>query len=180
MSEEYFDVVDENNVVVGQEKRRMVHETGGWHRGSHVFLFTPEGRLVIQRRSRTKDLFPGAIDCSVSEHLQVGESYFDGAIRGLQEELGLQPLPLRRLLQFKMNYGPNDNMISELYEAVCHDQSLTIDLRETEEIAYHTIPEIEEMMTSGQVPFAPWFVQLFRWYIGKPAKMDVIWANLAH
>ena len=175
MSEEYFDVVDENNVVIGQERRRIVHQTGLWHRGSHVFLFTSDRRLVVQRRSQTKDVFPGALDCSVSEHLQVGECYADGAIRGLREELGVKPIPLRRLLQFKMTYGPNDNMVSELYEAVYDGQSLTIDPDETEKIDYHTIPEIEEMMVAGQAAFAPWFVQLFSWYLGKPANMEILW-----
>lgn len=177
MSEEYFDVVDEHNVVIGQEKRRVVHQTGVWHRGAHVFVRTSDGRMVVQRRSLTKDVFPGAFDCSVSEHVKVGEAYFACAIRGLQEELGLEPLPLRRLLQFKMNYGPNDNMVSELYEAIYDGDALTIDPEETEEVAYYTIAEIEEMMASELANFAPWFVQLFRWYVAKEAEMEVIWYN---
>ena len=174
MSDEYFDVVNEHNVIIGQEKRRIVHQTGVWHRGAHVFVRTSDGRMVVQRRSLTKDVFPGAIDCSVSEHLKVGESYFAGAVRGLYEELGLEGLTLHRLLQFKMNYGPNDNMVSELYEAVYDGQRLKIDPDETDEVAYYTIAEIEEMMASELASFAPWFVQLFRWYVGKEAEMEVI------
>ena len=37
------------------------------------------------------------------------------AIRGLQEELGIEGIPLTRLIQFKMNYGPNDNEFSEVF-----------------------------------------------------------------
>ena len=109
MAEEYVDIIDENNEVVGQEARRIVHKTGLWHRGVHVFLFTPDGRLLVQKRSQTRDTFPGRLDCSVSEHLKVGESYFASAVRGLGEELGIDGISLTRLVQFKMNYGPNDN-----------------------------------------------------------------------
>jgi len=176
MTEEYLDVVDENNQVIGQEKRHVIHTSGLWHRGVHVFLFTPDRRLLVQRRSRAQDTYPNALDCSVSEHLQVGESYLDGAIRGLREELGIEQASLTRLLQLKMNYGPNDNMINELYEGVCDDKSLAIDRREIEQIAHHSIPEIEEMIRSGQVPFSSWFVQLLRWYTGKPTTLQVLWA----
>jgi isopentenyl-diphosphate delta-isomerase type 1 len=177
MSEECFDVVDENNRVIGQERRHVVHTSGFWHRGVHVFLFTSDRRLLIQRRSHAQDTYPHALDCSVSEHLRVSESYRDGAMRGLREELGLEQIPLRRLVQFRMNYGPNDNMINELYEGVCDDEPFNINQHEIEQIAYYTIPEIEAMMALGQAPFTSWFVQLLRWYTGKPVNMQVLWAH---
>ncbi len=177
MTEEYLDVVNENNEVIGQESRQVVHKSGLWHRGVHVFLFTSDRRLLIQRRSNAQDTFPNALDCSVSEHLKISESYLDGAIRGLREELGVEQIHLRRLLQLKMKYGPNDNMINELYERVCDDRLFATNQREIEQIAYHTIPELEEMMASGQGLFTSWFVQLLRWYTGKPTDMQVIWAR---
>jgi len=180
MTEEYLDVVNENNEVIGQESRQVVHKSGLWHRGVHIFLFTPDRRLLIQRRGNAQDTFPGALDCSVSEHLKVGESYLDGAIRGLREELGVGQVHLSRLLQLRMNYGPHDNMINELYEGVCDvddNEPLTINRHEIQQIVYHTIPEIEEMMALGQVPFTSWFVQLHRWHTGKPVDMQVIWAR---
>lgn len=175
MPEETLDVVDEHNRVIGQERRQIVHASGLWHRGVHVFLFTPDHRLLVQRRSHAQDTYPGALDCSVSEHLRVGESYREAAIRGLLEELGLEPIHLRRLVRFKMKYGPNDNMINELYEGVSDGKRLAVDRREIAQIAYHAIPELEEMIASGQVPFSSWFVQLLRWYTGKPAAMEVLW-----
>ena len=71
-------------------------------------------------------------------------------------------------------------MINELYEGVCDvgdNEPLTINRHEIQQIVYHTIPEIEEMMALGQVPFTSWFVQLLRWYTGKPADMQVVWAR---
>lgn len=175
MTEEYVDIVNEENEVTGQETRRTVHNSGLWHRGVHIFLFTPDHKLLVQQRSPTQDTFPGAFDCSVSEHLKVGELYLEGAIRGIREELGVEQIQLTRLLQFRMNYGLNDNMVSELYEGVCDNENLQVDPSEVAQISYYLIPEIEEMMASGGTAFTPWFVQLLRWYTGKLVEMQVFW-----
>ena len=176
MKEEYFDIVNEHNEVIGQERRRFVHQSGLWHRGAHVFLFTPDRRLLVQKRSQTRDKFPGTLDCSISEHLKPGESFLAAAIRGLQEELGIEGIPLTRLIQFKMNYGPNDNEFSEVFEGVLDETPITIDHHEVDEIRFYTIPELEEIMAKGKPPTAPWFIQLIRWYTGKPTKMEkILW-----
>jgi len=177
MPEEYFDIVNENNKIIGQELRRVVHKTGLWHRGVHVFLFTPDHKLLVQKRSQNTDTFPGKLDCSVSEHLKVGESYFDGAQRGLSEELGIEGISLTRLVQLKMNYGLEDNEFSELYKGEFDGGSLAIDTNEVAEIDYYTIPQLEKLIDSGDTLLAPWFVQLIRWYTGKPAKMKILWAR---
>ncbi len=171
---EYLDVVNENNEVIGQEKRSIVHQSGLWHRGVHIFLFTPERKLLVQRRGGATDTFSGALDCSVSEHLKVGESYPDGAQRGLREELGIKGVQLHRRLQFRMPYGENDNMVSELYEGEHSGESLAVDHDEIEEVEYHTIPELEAMMKSGEVTFSSWFRELLHWYTGKPARFHIL------
>ena len=157
-------------------KDGIVHETGLWHRGVHVFLFTPDRRLLVQKRGQSQDTFPNRLDCSVSEHLKVGETYLDGAVRGLREELGIEGIPLTRLVQFKMNYGPNDNEFSELYEGVFDGSTLKADPNEVAGIEYYLIPQLEEMIISKGALFAPWFIQLIRWYAGKPATMEVLWS----
>ena len=177
MAGEYFDIVNENNQVVGVEARRIVHKTGLWHRGVHVFLFTPDGRLLVQKRSQNSDTYPGTLDCSVSEHIKVGESYFDGAVRGLKEELGIEGISLSRLAQFKMKYGPNDNEFSELYKGEFDGSSLLIDPVEVTGIDYYRISQLEEMMVSEPALFAPWFIQLIRLYTEKPAEMEILWLH---
>jgi len=177
MEEEYFDIVNQDNIVISQELRRIVHQTGLWHRGVHVFLFTPDRRLLVQKRSQNQDTFPNRLDCSVSEHLKVGESYIDGAVRGLHEELGLEGISLTRLVQFKMNYGPNDNEFSELYEGVFEGASLKIDSKEVSGTDYFDIHQLEEMIVLEQALFAPWFTQLIRLYTGKPADMEILWST---
>jgi isopentenyldiphosphate isomerase len=88
--EEYFDVVDPNDAVVGRATRREVHARGLLHRAVHALVFNRSGELFLQKRSRHKDTAPGAWDSSASGHVDAGEDY-DGCVRReLREEIGLE------------------------------------------------------------------------------------------
>jgi len=89
MNEEIFDIVNQQDEVVGQERRSEVHQLGLKHRAVHVLVFNARGEIFLQKRSLTKDTFPGAWDSSASGHLDTGETYDACAIRELREELGL-------------------------------------------------------------------------------------------
>jgi isopentenyldiphosphate isomerase len=89
VSEEIFDIVNERDEVVGQNTRREVHRLGLKHRAVHVLVFDKRGEVFLQKRSMTKDTFPGAWDSSASGHLDAGEDYDACAVRELREEIGL-------------------------------------------------------------------------------------------
>ncbi len=95
--EEEFDVFDEDGVHIGRAPRSEVHRRGLWHKAVNVLLFASDGRLYLQRRAASKDVWPDAWDVSVGEHLQPGEAPLDGAHRGLMEELGVSGVTLARL-----------------------------------------------------------------------------------
>ena len=90
MPEEIFDVVNERDEVIGKKLRREVHRDGDKHRAVHVLIFNSRSEVFLQKRSMTKDTFPGAWDSSSSGHLDCGEDYDACAIREVREELGLQ------------------------------------------------------------------------------------------
>src|SRR5262245_27842217 len=89
MSEEFFDVVDAEDRVIGRESRKEVHRRGLLHRAVHVLVFNSRGQVFLQKRSLNKDTFPGAWDSSASGHLCSGEEYDVCAVRELREEIGL-------------------------------------------------------------------------------------------
>lgn len=88
--DEWFDVVNERDEVVGRERRAVVHARGLWHRAVHVLVFNPAGEVFLQKRSMTKDMSPGLWDSSCSGHLDAGEAYDAAAQRELGEELGVR------------------------------------------------------------------------------------------
>lgn len=89
-ADEWFDVVNERDEVVGRATRREVHARGLWHRAVHVLVFNRAGQVFLQKRSMLKDLSPGLWDSSCSGHLDSGEGYDAAAQRELGEEIGLQ------------------------------------------------------------------------------------------
>lgn len=86
---EIFDVVDENNQVIGQAPRGEVHARGLLHRAVHIFVRNKHGEIWLQQRSHLKDVHPLAWDSSAAGHLDAGEDYATSAVRELKEELGI-------------------------------------------------------------------------------------------
>jgi isopentenyldiphosphate isomerase len=88
-TDEIFDIVNDRDEVIGQELRREVHRLGLKHRAVHVLVFNRRGELFLQKRSMSKDTFPGTWDSSSSGHVDAGEDYDACAVRELREEIGL-------------------------------------------------------------------------------------------
>jgi 8-oxo-dGTP pyrophosphatase MutT (NUDIX family) len=68
--------------------RWWFHLLGLRHGASHVVLTTPQGWLLAQRRSRSKDDAPGRLDLAAAGHVGLSDP-FEAAWRELGEELGL-------------------------------------------------------------------------------------------
>ena len=102
MTEEIFDVVNDHDEVIDRKPRPEVHRLGLKHRAVHVLVFNQRGEVFLQKRSMTKDTFPGAWDSSASGHVDSGEDYDACAVRELREEIGLSVAAVPRRL-FKID-----------------------------------------------------------------------------
>lgn len=95
---ELLDVLDESGQKTGQTRERsLVHAYGTWHATSHVWIIQkrPDGgmNVLLQKRSKDKDSFPGCWDISSAGHIPAGSDFRESAVRELQEELGLTVRP---------------------------------------------------------------------------------------
>lgn len=95
---EWFDVVDENDVVIKRELRSVVHAENLLHRAIHILIFNDAGELFLQKRSQLKDQYPGVWGTSCAGHVDSGEHYDEAAYRELREELGIEAPHLEELL----------------------------------------------------------------------------------
>lgn len=87
---EYLDVLSEAGTPTGVTKpKSAVHRDGDWHLAAHVWIVTPGGRLLLQRRALAKESWPGMWDISVAGHVSAGERPVEAVLREAREELGL-------------------------------------------------------------------------------------------
>jgi isopentenyl-diphosphate Delta-isomerase len=120
---EMIDVVNEDGVPTGRAKpRAFIHRDGDWHRTVHVWVANARGEILFQKRSLTKESFPGAWDVSAAGHIESGETSAHAAAKELREELGIDvpPHDLRLLFTIKSASIQNegtfiDNEISDVY-----------------------------------------------------------------
>lgn len=87
---EYVVLVDENNQPVGQELKSAVHtKDTPLHRGFSLFLFNPQGQLLLQQRSSHKVTWPLVWSNSCCGHPAEHESSVEAAQRRLKVELSI-------------------------------------------------------------------------------------------
>lgn len=92
MKHELIDVVDENDNML-----KTIERTPEWnktrptiYRVVQAFVFTTEGKLVVQQRSRNKPFGPLLFDSSVGGLVTSGLSYEKALQKEAGEELGIQ------------------------------------------------------------------------------------------
>ncbi len=89
LAEEYFDIVDENDRVIGRKSDSDCLKHGLLHRAVVVFLRDSGGRVYLQKRSNSMRWYPGTWSASCTGHVSSGETHLEGAKREVREELGL-------------------------------------------------------------------------------------------
>jgi len=163
MSEELFDVVDDQDRVLRQAPRSQVHAEHWLHRASHIFVFNSRGELLIHRRSASKDECPLKYTSSASGHVSAGEDYGIAAVRELQEELGLQS-PLEFLAIIPAQGAETSYEHSGLYRTMTDDPPC-FDPGEILSGEFLTLTEISNRLALAPQDFTPCFRVLFAWYV---------------
>ncbi len=88
--EEWIDLLDTEGNYTGQKiLKSEAHLKGLFHPTVHIWFYTSKGEVLLQQRAQTKKTFPLYWDVSVAGHVGAGESIVSGAIREIQEEIGL-------------------------------------------------------------------------------------------
>ena len=85
---EIWDVYDENGQRTGKTMERGVPDAGDYLLCVHVYLHTPDGRFLVQKRSNNKESHPGEWDITGGAVLR-GEESLEGAKRETLEEVGI-------------------------------------------------------------------------------------------
>ena len=102
--DEYIDILNSEGQPTGKScLKDEAHQQGWFHPTVHVWFYTASPALLLQKRSLSKQTFPGFWDVSVAGHVSAGESILEGALREVKEEIGLDikisdliPLDIRK------------------------------------------------------------------------------------
>lgn len=162
MLDELFETLDDSGSPTGSAPRSRVHREGLWHRAANVFLFRSDGRLIVQQRHRDKDVCPGTWDLSAAEHLKPGETYEQGALRGLREELGVENVvlePIGDVAQARLDIadkGIKDYELQQTFLGV-FDGELRPDPSEVNAVDIVALSELAVAFETRPSEFTPWF-----------------------
>lgn len=89
--DEWVDILDANGKPTGEScLKSEAHQKGLFHPTVHVWLYTKDGRVLIQQRGKYKDTHPSLWDVSVAGHVASGEDITIAAVREVAEEVGLK------------------------------------------------------------------------------------------
>jgi isopentenyldiphosphate isomerase len=150
MSDELFPLVDEHGAVMGSVRRSQVHGNPALiHPVVHCLVVRADGALLLQLRSRDKDVQPGRWDTSVGGHVGWGESVDQALARELAEEIGLQASGAQ--LRFLYRYLMRSDIETELVHTwLCQSEGpFRRQVSEIDELRFWTRAEIEAQLGTG-------------------------------
>lgn len=146
----------------GREARSVIHNNGAWHKGVHVWLFNNKGELYLKKRAKCKEFYPEYWE-DIGEHLKPGESYEEGARRGLEEELGVKGVKLEKLAEAKMCFPDTNAELIELWKCV-YNGAVRENRGESSGGRFFPLQEIQRLIKERE-KITPWFKELFYWHL---------------
>jgi isopentenyl-diphosphate Delta-isomerase len=163
--DELIDVLNSDGTPTGMIRWKSdVHRDGLWHLSVHTWIVTPDRKLILQRRARTKENHPGLWDISSAGHVSAGELAVDAAARELEEEIGLvvPPGDLERIGSLReqwvlRNGSYIDNELHELFLCVrpVDVSALVCQAAEVDEVAVVALEKFRERVASRNPDLVP-------------------------
>ena len=99
-STEWVDIVNEENEVIAQASREQMRAQCLRHRATYIVVHDGMGKILVQRRTETKDFLPGMLDATAGGVVQADEQLLESARRETKKKLEhcRCPLPAQAVL----------------------------------------------------------------------------------
>ncbi|MDB5251281.1 MAG: isopentenyl-diphosphate delta-isomerase [Flaviaesturariibacter sp.] len=156
-------LVTEGDVATGTLEKMEAHRQGLLHRAFSVFIFDPQGRLLLQQRAATK--YHGGLlwTNSCCSHPFPGEETAAAATRRLQEELGFTT-QLTQIFDFtyraEVENGLTEHEFDHVFAGRYHG-AVNADPSEVAAVRYASLPELEGALKTDPAAFTTWFRIVF-------------------
>jgi len=139
---EYVVLLNDEGRPIGSAPKASVHTAHTpLHSALSIFLFDGQGGVLSQRRALTKATWPGVWSNACCGHPAPGESLRAAAQRRLQQELGLEGVPLQVALpdfryQAKWNGILENEVCPVLIGILSRDTAIHFNTDEVQEIKW--------------------------------------------
>jgi isopentenyl-diphosphate delta-isomerase len=168
--QEILVLVDDEDKEIGTETREKCHLGKGLrHRAYVVFLFHA-GRMLLQKRSDKKLLWPGFWDVSFTSHVYPGESYNHAAERKAKQELNAKVGDLKDAYSFVYwaQFGKySENEFCKLLVGD-FDGRMTPNPDEITATKYLSVTELAKELKSKGDRYTPWLKLAFDGFMRQP------------
>jgi len=159
MERESVVLIDKKDRKIGLKDKVKAHLGNGFlHRAFMVFVFDNEGKILLQKRSADKMLWPLFWDCSCASHPRASETQEEAGTRRLKEEIGVN-CPVGKISSFK--YQAKYKNIGSEYE-VCallvgkYQGEIKADPAEVAEWKWTDINDLKKDLKDNPKKYTPW------------------------
>lgn len=93
-STEWVDIVNEENEVIAQASREQMRAQCLRHRATYIVVHDGMGKILVQRRTETKDFLPGMLDATAGGVVQADEQLLNPRVAKRKKSWALPVSPL--------------------------------------------------------------------------------------
>lgn len=152
-------IADEQDNLIKEETRDKCHEgKSSLHRVVTIFIFNDKGEVLITKRSKQKQLWPGFWGSSCLTHVYENESYEKAGERRLPQELGFS---CKLKFLFKFHYqakykdiGSENEMCALLVGK--YNGKVKPNKQEVADYKWISLDELKKDIKKNPSKYAPW------------------------
>jgi isopentenyl-diphosphate Delta-isomerase len=163
MNEPQLIMVDDSDSATGTIAKTEAHLKGILHRAFSVFLFTGDGRWILQRRALTKYHSPGLWSNTCCGHPAPGEDTAQAALSRLKYEMGLDTkiqFAFSRKYFAALDGGMIEHELDHVFTGMCDDQPVPRQ-EEVIEVRFLSEEELRKELRNAPEQFTAWLRILF-------------------
>ncbi|MBK1649776.1 isopentenyl-diphosphate Delta-isomerase [Rhabdochromatium marinum] len=164
-------LVDADDQIIGYQHKAQAHAgEGTLHRAFSIFLFNPQGQVLLQQRSDSKPLWPLFWSNSCCSHPRRGESYADATHRRLNDELAVDT-ELEFIYQFEYHakyqadardIGSERELCSVYIGRIDDSQRIDVNPSEIAACRWLSGPDTDALLKEQPDQITPWFAMEWR------------------
>lgn len=165
MNEELIEEIDWDGKVIKIHPKNFLKERMFLHKVSVIIPKGKDGKFVLCKRGKDKHPFPDTWCCAVGGKILANESYEDGAIREMKEEIGKE-FDLEKVssvIYDEDDYKAIFNIFTTKNNVDCEEFDL--DPEEIQFAKEFSIDEIIKMVDNYPQDFAPTFLPIIKEFV---------------